>query len=435
MNAYHKHLKKRLLRIIREMACNVKTFVQRPGRDFTRKRHLSFVTMMRLLITLGSGTVYKELLDGLKPNAYLPTVSAFVQQREKILPEAVQHLFHKFTDSIPCRKTFRDYRLIAGDSTDLITPLNKHCAYSYHRGKPGSNGYNSIHLSALYDLCNKCYLDALPQPLKHKDERRAIVNMINRSYITDNAIFLGDRNFEGYNVFANIERKGWHYLIRIKDVAGIMKTQPIPDSLEFDIPVNRILSRKHINKRIDPMGIHRNLTPRTTFDFLPPGSPDSYPISFRIVRVLLDNGTIETLATNLPADSFTPSVLKVLYNKRWGIETSFRKLKHTIGLAAFHSLKIGCIVQEIFARLLLYNFVEAVISSVTPPPSQSNKYAYQVNFTNAVILCRSFLRPRSNAPPDIISLISGCLLPIKPNRIARRLVKCQTFVSFNYRLV
>ena len=48
--------------------------------------------------------------------------------------------------------------------------------------------------------------------------------------------------------------------------------------------------------------------------------------------------------------------IKELYHKRWGIETSFRELKYAIGLSALHSKKRESIKQEIYARLLLYNF-------------------------------------------------------------------------------
>lgn len=44
-----------------------------------------------------------------------------------------------------------------------------------------------------------------------------------------------------------------------------------------------------------------------------------------------------------------------------GIETSFRDLKYTIGLLHFHS-KSGHILQEIYARLIMYNFSEPITS-------------------------------------------------------------------------
>lgn len=52
--------------------------------------------------------------------------------------------------------------------------------------------------------------------------------------------------------------------------------------------------------------------------------------------------------------------IKELYASRWGIETSFRDLKYTIGMLNFHSKKVMCIQQEIYARMVMYNFVQMI---------------------------------------------------------------------------
>ena len=54
-------------------------------------------------------------------------------------------------------------------------------------------------------------------------------------------------------------------------------------------------------------------------------------------------------------NEFSTEEIKELYALRWGIETSFRELKYAVGLTSFHSKKHEYIIQEIWARLLLYN--------------------------------------------------------------------------------
>lgn len=54
--------------------------------------------------------------------------------------------------------------------------------------------------------------------------------------------------------------------------------------------------------------------------------------------------------TNLDSGEFPPEESKKLYGMRWGIETSFRDLKYTVGLLHFHSKKVEYILQEIFGR-------------------------------------------------------------------------------------
>lgn len=70
----------------------------------------------------------------------------------------------------------------------------------------------------------------------------------------------------------------------------------------------------------------------------------------------MKEGLYETVITNLPADRFPPPLLRELYHKRWGIETSFRDLKYTLALTHFHAKKRPFIKQEIFSRMTLYNF-------------------------------------------------------------------------------
>ncbi|WP_454192787.1 transposase [Paenibacillus sp. Marseille-Q7038] len=56
--------------------------------------------------------------------------------------------------------------------------------------------------------------------------------------------------------------------------------------------------------------------------------------------------------------------MKSIYNMRWGIETSFRALKYTVGLTNFHAKRQDSIIQEIFAKMIMYNFTEMITSRV-----------------------------------------------------------------------
>ena len=46
-------------------------------------------------------------------------------------------------------------------------------------------------------------------------------------------------------------------------------------------------------------------------------------IHLRMVKVYLENGNTEILATNLPASEFNTSEIAELYHMRWGIETAY----------------------------------------------------------------------------------------------------------------
>ena len=119
---------------------------------------------------------------------------------------------------------------------------------------------------------------------------------------------------------------------------------------------------------------------------------------------------------------------------RWGIETSFRELKYAVGLTSFHAKKRNFIVQEIFARIIMYNFAEMIISHVVISQADT-KHAYQVNFTIAIHICKHFLRSRNRErPPGVEPLIRKNILPIRQGRNNKRNSRNKTAVSFIYRV-
>ena len=95
--------------------------------------------------------------------------------------------------------------------------------------------------------------------------------MAERSDIKDPAIIIADRNYESYNTLEHIRKKGWHYLIRLREAAGILSNLPLPDG-DFDLPVQIFLTRKQTNAVKALMkehpGKYRFLPSKTNIEFL-----------------------------------------------------------------------------------------------------------------------------------------------------------------------
>lgn len=159
-------------------------------------------------------------------------------------------------------------------------------------------------------------------------------------------------------------------------------------------------------------------------------------MTIRIVRFKISEDTYETIATSLDRFQFPISEIKKLYHMRWGIETSFRELKYAMGLVNFHAKKEDYVLQEIWARLIMYNFCERITLSVVIEQKDCRKWAYQVNFTHAIHVCKNYYRHHSsNPPPDVISNIARHILPVRPDRRdKRKLIKQKDFVWFPYRV-
>ena len=294
----------------------------------------------------------------------------------------------------------------------------------------------------MYDLLQRTYVDAIVQKRHCCDECRSLADMVDRSSVKQPAIIIADRAYESYNVLAHIQEKGWFFLIRVKDSSssGLAAGLDLPLLDMFDFPVHLSLTRKQTNetKHLRKQRNHYKLISSSqTFDYLPVKSRKHLPtvfyqLPFRVVRFSISENSFETVVTNLPLDSFPPSELKRLYAMRWGIETSFRELKYTVGLLHFHAKKTEHILQEIFARLTMYNYSELITSHVVIQ-KHNRKYSYRANFSVAVHVCRQFFLGNVS-PPDVEALIARHVSPIRPGRSRPRILSAKNAVSFIYRV-
>ena len=417
-------------------------FTARPLRDFSRNGKLPFEQMIESILCMEAGSLLKEMLDYFGFRKDIASTSAFVQKRAKILPEAFESLFDLFMKRISGSEfeTYRGFRLLAVDGSDFLTAANPDDPDSYFPGKEDQKPYNLLHLNALYDVMQHIYVDAQLQKRRCADERGALVCMTDRSLLK-NVLLLADRGYESYNVLAHIQEKGWKFLFRIKNGnGGIISGLDLPDKTEFDVSVSLNLTNRQTNTvklLLKDKNRYKFLNDKVRFDFLPKHSKRNepvvfYPLSFRIVRFPISEDTFETVITNLEADSFPPSELKKLYAMRWGIETSFRELKYTVGLQHFHAKKTEFVHQEIFARLTMYNFYELITQSVVIHQN-SRKYAYKVNFSAAVHICRQFFLS-DLSPSRVEALLLRFISPIRPGRSNPRKRKNKRPFSFIYRV-
>ena len=434
MSAYSDMAKERLEKIIREIQQSPKFFVKNPNTDFTRRSKLELDQMINLILSMGGKSLNNELLEYFHYDENIPTASAFVQQRGKILPSTFEFIFHEFTDGFQNLKTFQGFRLLAVDGSSLNIACNPEDADTFFPGSQNSKGFNQLHLNAMFDICNKIHVDAIVNPGRKAGEPGALAEMVDRSTMEGDVMLLADRGFESYNVFAHLEEKGWGYAVRAKDVGsnGILGSLKLPPEDEFDTTLRLTMTRKKTNAVKENPDVYRILKKDTPFDFLE--GNDFYTISFRVVRFRLSDDSYECIITSLDPFRFPPKKIKELYFMRWGIETSFRELKYTIGLSCFHAKKTDSITQEIFARLTMYNFCELITADVVVT-RKNTKHVYQVNFTAAIWICRNFFRYQGDGnPPAVETLISRYILPVRPGRKDPRKVKSKSAVCFNYRV-
>lgn len=434
MSKYINKVTNSLTKLISEISENPSLFVKKPKTDFTRNRKINFKKFIGITMNSGGGTMSKELLDYFDFDVNTPSVSAYTQQRSKVLPEAFEFLFNSFTqENMSSTNNYNGYRLIACDGSNLTIATNPNDAQTAYKSNQFGTITNHLHLNAFYDVLNRIYLDAVLQTASEYQEYRACINMMERSSL-NKAILIADRGYENYNVMAHAINKGWKFVIRIKDKNsnGIASGLNLPKTDIFDIDVSMTFTRQQT--KMTKMAGYKFMPTNQTFDYLPLKSKDTYTMSFRITRFSIADDSYEMLVTNLDRSEFSTNDLKEIYHLRWGIETSFRELKYSIGLTSFHARKAEYIKQEVFARLLLYNYCELITTHVVQQMQTKDK-TKQVNFTIAIYICREYLRQKRNlSPPDVIKLIEKHILPVRPGRKDPRKVKPQASVSFLYRV-
>lgn len=423
----HETIKSFLDTAILDAASHISDFTVHSETELSRSKKLPAKHLISFLINQGSSSTKNELLDYFHFGENTPTNSAFNQQRAKLKPEALQDVFYQFNQSAYSSEHFQNYRYLAADGstfTFFSKPTFADDSY-YISGGHSAKGFYSMHLNALYDLQHHVYTDALIQPIHEKDEFSAFCSLVDKQTTLPDVknIYIGDRGYCSYNNMAHVLEQNQFFLLRTKDIfsKGLVQNFNFPDTDSFDIDVTVTVVRSHSKKINNIVGYKRFIGKSVSFDFIEYGSLDTYEMSFRVVRFPISDISYECIVTNLPREEFPGEGIKSLYFYRWGIETSFRKLKYTIGLSNFHAYKPEYIKQEIWAKMIAYNATETIINH-TIIAEKERKYAYQVNFTIAAHICKHYLRLITEIGGiNVMELLKRELIPVRIERQYKRL--------------
>ena len=430
------YIKHSLLKTIRFMSSDPSPFVVNPGVDFSRNRKCSFTSLILLLLSMENHTLNKEIRRFFKKLS-MPhiTKSAFIQQRKKLNDDAFPFLFSAMNSVLPFKKTYRGYHLLACDGSDVnVPPLEQDTSTCVASNTSGVT-YHQFHLNAVYDILENRYTDILIQPRALANEREAFLTFVNRNLIPGKSIFIGDRGYFSINVLAHLLQADQPFLLRVKadDTAQAFLTRfSLPAVPQIDKNIQVYVTRSHKKKYRDHPEKYVSLTRKRKFDLIQPDDKDSIiELSFRLVKLPLPNGGSEFLVTNLPAKDFSIKDLEELYHLRWGIETSFRYLKCNVPLNSFHSIRRDFLIQETYARVILYNFSMMIVQCLIPP-KKDTKYQYKISVSDAISICRDFLLHRiKNA--EIEELLCQYMTDVRPGRSAPRKKHSKRYTPLNNR--
>ena len=161
-----------------------------------------------------------------------------------------QKLFYSFNRNFRPKSLLNGrYQLLACDGSSFPFTRNPKDTESYYSPSGRSKkGYNQMHLVAMYDLLGKVYTDAVIQPIRKKNGFAALCRLIDRHTpcCRTAPIFIADRGFHAYNVFAHAIENGAFFVIWATDTKmRRLLGEGLPKGKTFDIRVTRHLTRSH----------------------------------------------------------------------------------------------------------------------------------------------------------------------------------------------
>ena len=150
------------------------------------------------------------------------------------------------------------------------------------------------------------------------------------------------------------------------------------------------------------------------------------PLTVRLIRVELDTGDIEVLATSLlDSACFPVAVFKELYHQRWPVEEDYKVMKSRIEFENFTGTSVLAVYQDFHAKVFTKNLTSILAypaQQVVRRNSQGKKYVYQVNMTNAFSKMKDtvvLLFQRTTILPILNRLwlvMTQVIEPIRPGR-------------------
>ncbi len=214
-------IKQILLSEIEKMNQHRENFCRHPGIDFTRDRKISFDTLLHFQISMDSGSVNHELLKYFNFDAATPSLSAFYQQCAKLSDDVFQKLFYSFNNCFKPKSLLKGrYQLLACDRSGFTFTRNPKDTESYYNPSGRSQkGYYQMYLVPLYDLLNKVYTDAVIQPMCKRNEFATLYELIDKHVPCSGTVpvFIADRGFHAYNVFAHAIENSSFFVICATD--------------------------------------------------------------------------------------------------------------------------------------------------------------------------------------------------------------------------
>lgn len=343
-------------------------------KSFTRERKLGFDKMMTMIIKKSNKSIQNSLNDMQLDLGEEVSISnsAYTQARTKLNYTAFQEYAQMSSDMFYKDgeyEKYKNFRILAIDGSVVTLPHSEDISSEFNPMKVRCQieGFKKEVLQARASV-----LMAVDASLtnKNKSEDNDLIAYDERTialqhlaYCNKNDLVVMDRGYPSYALFIKYAQTT-NFLVRLK------KTSFIKAKFLFD---------RHSEKKDVVLEI--NATKQIKEVLKKENLPTKMKVRF--VQVILANGTVEVLATNvLDSNRLKTSDFKELYAKRWGIETYYDLIKNRLNLENFTGLTALAVKQDFYATIFLTNYEAMVtydLNEELRETSKENKYVQKVN--------------------------------------------------------
>lgn len=316
---------------------------------------LTFRVLAVLMLTKGTKSLQARM------NTFLPKLgkpqltvdkSAYSRARHKLKHTA----FIELNEETVVKTMYEDddyhkwqgHRVLAIDGSKIILPANpattkEFGTWSYwaqQKDKDISGSRTMALASVMYDVLNRVALDA---KLERCDAYEVDIAKQHLKHTGDNDLVIYDRGYCSFRMMALSAQSKGDFLIRCRSRRSFKIADDMLAGLGPDDVTLEVRPSHNTRRRVRLEGLPTSLT-------------------VRFVRVTLDNGEYEVLATSLLGQERYPiTSFKDLYYLRWGIETFYGVLKTRLHLDNFTGTSPEAIRQDLFATIFLTG-VESILT-------------------------------------------------------------------------
>ena len=418
-----KHSQKRTFMDIEKMSSNeFKAFCRSGNQNhFTRIRKMPLQDLLFTMIN--RLTLALELRNYMKiahPGTFI-SKPGYLKQRMKLNPDAFLELYKYHNRNFYADSSFSTYKghlILAADGSDINIPTTAETLELYgSASRKNTKPQAQIGLGCIYDVMNRMILESDCNKVKF-DEMRLAEKQLERIPETIGNIpfiIIMDRGYPSTPAFIHMMDKGIKFIVRLKS-SDYKKEQSSLSENDQLVKIKLYKSRiRHYEGTIDGERMK-----------------ELGEISLRMIKIPLENESLEVLVTNLSEIEFSTNEIKELYHIRWGIETAYETLKSRLQLENFTGTKAILLLQDIYSTIYLSNLAEDIILDAERELDQKEtekKHKMMINQTVSIgilkndliyILLETDEKKKSMLFQQIYEDISKNLVPIRPDRHYKR---------------